>query len=87
MNAKQAGAKPEAPIGRTVAKSSLTKLAAWIHDRNIPFLVASIGMVVMLLWAGSYKMTAPGAEGIIPKRFQSPPQSRHPERSASQIIA
>ena len=47
------------------AKSSLTKLAAWISDRNLPFLVSSIGMIVMLIWAGSYKMTAPGAEGII----------------------
>jgi uncharacterized membrane protein YkgB len=55
-----------------VAKSYLTKLAAWIHDRNLPFLVASIGMVVMLLWAGSYKMTAPGAEGIIPLVSNSP---------------
>src|ERR1700754_1890145 len=45
------------------AKSKLTKLAAWINDRNIPFLVTSIGMIVVLLWAGSYKMTAPGAEG------------------------
>lgn len=48
------------------AKSSLTKMAAWISDLNIPFLVMSIGMIVMLLWAGSYKMTAPGAEGIVP---------------------
>ena len=48
------------------ATSTLTKLAAWINDRNLPFLVTSVGMIVMLLWAGSYKMTAPGAEGIIP---------------------
>jgi uncharacterized membrane protein YkgB len=54
------------------AKSTLTKLAAWISDRNIPFLVTSIGMIVMLLWAGSYKMTAPGAEGIIPLVSNSP---------------
>jgi uncharacterized membrane protein YkgB len=54
------------------AKSKLTKLAAWINDRNIPFLVTSIGMIVMLLWAGSYKMTAPGAEGIIPLVSNSP---------------
>jgi hypothetical protein len=54
------------------AKSILTKLAAWIRDRNIPFLVSSIGMIVMLLWAGSYKMTAPGAEGIIPLVSNSP---------------
>jgi uncharacterized membrane protein YkgB len=54
------------------AKSSLTKLAAWVNDRNIPFLVISIGMIVMLLWAGSYKMTAPGAEGIAPLVLHSP---------------
>ena len=29
-------------------------------------------MIVMLLWAGSYKMTAPGAEGIIPLVSHSP---------------
>jgi uncharacterized membrane protein YkgB len=54
------------------AKSTLTKLAAWINERNIPFLITSIGMIVMLLWAGSYKMTAPGAEGIVPLVSNSP---------------
>jgi len=54
------------------AKSRLTKLAAWTNDCNIPFLVTSIGMIVMLLWAGSYKLTAPGAEGIIPLVSNSP---------------
>jgi hypothetical protein len=39
---------------------------------NVPFLVTSIGMIVMLLWAGSYKMTAPGAEGIVPLVSNSP---------------
>src|SRR5260370_9300920 len=29
-------------------------------------------MVVMLLWAGSFKMTAPGAEGIVPLVSNSP---------------
>src|ERR1700746_4010563 len=48
------------------AKSVLTKIAAFVTDRNIPFLVCSIGMIVMLLWAGKFKMTAPGAEGILP---------------------
>jgi uncharacterized membrane protein YkgB len=56
----------------TKAKSNLTKLAAWINDRNVPFLVTSIGMIVMLLWAGSFKMTRPGAEGIIPLVSNSP---------------
>jgi uncharacterized membrane protein YkgB len=56
----------------TAAENSLTKFALWIGDRNIPFLVTSIGMIVMLLWAGSYKMTAPGAEGIVPLVSNSP---------------
>ncbi len=51
---------------------SLTGLAAWINDHNVPFLVTSIGMIVMLVWAGSYKMTAHGAEGIIPLASNSP---------------
>jgi reactive chlorine resistance protein C len=59
------------------AKSNLTKVAAWITDRNIPFLVTSIGMIVMLLWAGSYKMTSPGAEGIVPLVSNSPLISWH----------
>jgi uncharacterized membrane protein YkgB len=52
-------------------------LAAWINDRDIPFLVTSIGMIVMLLWAGAYKMTAPGAEGIVPLVSNSPLISWH----------
>jgi uncharacterized membrane protein YkgB len=59
------------------AKSNLTKIAAWTDDRDIPFLVTSIGMIVMLLWAGSYKMTAPGAEGIVPLVSNSPLISWH----------
>jgi uncharacterized membrane protein YkgB len=54
------------------AKSVLTKIAAVVADRNIPFLVCSIGMIVMLLWAGKFKMTAPGAEGIIALVSHSP---------------
>jgi uncharacterized membrane protein YkgB len=59
------------------AKGNLTKLAAWISDRNVPFLITSMGMIVMLLWAGSYKMTAPGAEGIVPLVSNSPLISWH----------
>ena len=61
----------------SAAKSPLTKLAAWVSDHKIPFLITSIGMIVMLLWAGSYKMTAPGAEGIIPLVSNSPLISWH----------
>jgi uncharacterized membrane protein YkgB len=54
------------------AKSNLTKVAAWVNDQNLPFLVCSIGMIVMLLWAGAFKMTRPGAEGITPLVTNSP---------------
>ena len=74
MNAQK---RPEAPIGHAEATTNLTKLATWISDRDIPFLITSIGMIVMLLWAGSYKMTAPGAEGIIPLVSNSPLVSWH----------
>ncbi|HEV2709993.1 MAG TPA: DUF417 family protein [Edaphobacter sp.] len=57
---------------RMPAKSVLTKIASFVIDRNIPFLVCSIGMIVMLLWAGKFKMTAPGAEGITPLVMHSP---------------
>jgi uncharacterized membrane protein YkgB len=56
----------------TEAKSSLTRLAAWVDARHLSFLICSGGMIVMLLWAGSYKMTAPGAEGIVPLVSNSP---------------
>jgi uncharacterized membrane protein YkgB len=50
----------------------MIKLAAWVTACNLPFLVTSIGMIVMLLWAGSFKMTRPGAEGIAPLVEHSP---------------
>ena len=52
--------------------SPLTSLAAWINNRNIPFFVIAFGMVVMLFWAGAFKMTAPGSEGIIPLVTNNP---------------
>ncbi|MDB5148824.1 MAG: rane protein [Mucilaginibacter sp.] len=58
-------------------KSGLIKLAEWISNRNIPFLITSTGMIVMLLWAGSYKMTVPGADGIVPLVSNSPLISWH----------
>lgn len=77
MNRVLSGQSTNAADYSKEAKSTLTKLAAWINDRNIPFLVTSIGMIVMLLWAGSYKMTAPGAEGIVPLVSHSPLISWH----------
>lgn len=72
IQAESGSEKLTALAGHAVAKSKLAKLASWIHDRNMPFLITSIGMIVMLLWAGAYKMTAPGAEGIIPLVSNSP---------------
>jgi uncharacterized membrane protein YkgB len=77
VHGEKASERPEAQIAHAVPKTILTNLAAWIDDRHIPFLIISIGMVVMLLWAGSYKMTAPGAEGIIPLVSNSPLVSWH----------
>lgn len=65
------GAAPQA------AQSILTKLAAWIGEKELPFFITSIAMIVMLLWAGAYKMTQPGAEGIIPLVSNSPLISWH----------
>lgn len=59
------------------ARSLATKFAAAIADRHVSFWVTSIGMIIMLLWAGSYKMTVPGAEGIIPLVSNSPLISWH----------
>ena len=50
----------------------LTRISLWVTERNLPFLVTNIGMIVMLLWAGAFKMTSPGAEGIIPLVSNSP---------------
>jgi hypothetical protein len=70
IDAESGSEELTALAGHTVAKSQLTILATLIEGRNIPFLITSIGMIVMLLWAGLYKMTAPGAEGIVTTGFQ-----------------
>jgi uncharacterized membrane protein YkgB len=64
-------------VSSQTAKGTLTKLAAWISNLNLPFLISSTGMIVMLLWAGSYKMTVPGADGIVPLVANSPLISWH----------
>src|ERR1700761_953410 len=57
--------------------SRLTDLATQVTKWRLPFAVMSVGMIVMLLWAGSYKMTAPGADGIVPLVSHSPLVSWH----------
>lgn len=61
----------------SVYRDPLTRVAAWISDHDIPYIVISIGMIVMLLWAGSFKMTREGAEGITPLVVHSPLISWH----------
>ena len=77
INVGNVSTRIKSPIIQHDAHTNLVKLAAWVNDRNLPFLVMSIGMVVMLLWAGAYKMTAPGAEGIVPLVSNSPLISWH----------
>lgn len=60
------------PHRELVASGPLTRLSLWVANRNLPFVVLSVGMIVMLLWAGAFKMTKPGAEGIIPLVSNSP---------------
>ena len=58
-------------------RGPLLKVAAWIDSHNVPFVVTSMGMIVMLLWAGRFKMTSLGAEGITPLVVHSPLISWH----------
>jgi len=64
-------------INSSVRQNAIIKVASWVTKQNLPFLVISIGMIVMLLWAGSYKMTVPGADGIVPLVTNSPLISWH----------
>jgi reactive chlorine resistance protein C len=50
----------------------LDELAPRVKSWNVDAVICALGMIVMLLWAGSYKMTAPGAEGIVPLVSNSP---------------
>ncbi|HEY4196760.1 MAG TPA: DUF417 family protein [Mucilaginibacter sp.] len=53
------------------------KFSNWVVKQNLAHVIITGGMVVMLLWAGSFKMTAPGAEGIVPLVDNSPLISWH----------
>ncbi|MCF0075272.1 YkgB family protein [Dyadobacter sp. CY261] len=47
-----------------ISEPALAKLAVKIEQLDLPFRVMLTAMTVMLLWAGAYKMTDPGSEGI-----------------------
>jgi uncharacterized membrane protein YkgB len=50
----------------------LTKVAVWVSNRNIAFLIGSIGMIIMLVWGGLFKLTSAGADSIVPLVSNSP---------------
>ncbi len=58
-------------------QNAVIKFASWVTRKNLPFLVITMGMVAMLLWAGAFKMTVPGADGIVPLVENSPLISWH----------
>jgi uncharacterized membrane protein YkgB len=74
VNATKTGSRGlvSGPALSARARSILIRLAVWVRDRDVAFLVLRTGMIVMLLWAGSYKMTRQGAEGIVPLVSNSP---------------
>jgi uncharacterized membrane protein YkgB len=72
MDLRTTTRNPDTSESSARARSLLTKVAAAVADRNVPFWVSSAGMIVMLLWAGAFKMTGPGGEGIIPLVSNSP---------------
>ena len=65
------------PVQENSGQNVIIKAAFRITKHNLPFWVISIGIVVMLLWAGSYKMTGPGADGIVPLVTNNPLISWH----------
>jgi uncharacterized membrane protein YkgB len=64
-------------INDNAGQSVVIKFSSWVTKQNLPFWVISVGMVVMLLWAGTYKMTVPGADGIVPLVSNNPLISWH----------
>jgi reactive chlorine resistance protein C len=64
-------------VSNNAEKNVVIKFSSWVTKQNLPFWVISIGMIIMLLWAGSYKMTVPGADGIVPLVNNSPLISWH----------
>lgn len=55
----------------------LIYIADWISDKQLTFRIGSIGLAIMLIWGGLFKLTPTGAEGIIPMVSNSPLLSWH----------
>jgi uncharacterized membrane protein YkgB len=53
-------------------KSAFLRYTNWVDRYNLGVNVCRIAFVVMLLWAGAFKLTVPGADGIVPLVTTSP---------------
>jgi uncharacterized membrane protein YkgB len=56
----------------TTSSVAFVRYTEWVDRYNLGFNVCRAAFVVMLLWAGAYKLTRPGADGIVPLVSTSP---------------
>jgi len=56
----------------SVKRSFFLRSTDWVDRYDLGFRVCRTALVVMLLWAGTYKLTVPGADGIVPLISTSP---------------
>lgn len=57
---------------KQTGKVSFLRYTDWVDRYNAGFIICRLAYVVMLLWAGAYKLTVPGADGIVPLVTTSP---------------
>lgn len=62
---------------RNEKHSALVRNTQFVDKFNLPFIISVGSIAVMLLWAGAYKMTDLGGEGIVPLVTNSPLISWH----------
>jgi reactive chlorine resistance protein C len=53
-------------------QTALIRYTAWVDKHDLGFKVTRLAYVAMLLWAGAFKLTVPGADGIVPLVETSP---------------
>ncbi len=57
--------------------SILVNIANHADKLQLPVIIGAAGLIIMLVWAGFFKMTVPGADGIVPLVTSSPLISWH----------
>ena len=73
----QLGIGIDSGIDKINMAQQLIALAAEVKQWDLPFYILTIGMIVMLLWAGAFKMTHTGSENITPLVINSPLMKWH----------